>query len=174
MGGKISDLPTNRRSQTPHGPTSASGCGFLKYTLALALLLCSCATTRKPEQAENQKSPPPKLVGIVASIPPERTFALIQSYGTWDTPTGAILTTRGTDNRTANLLFTGEKLGHFVAADIQSGSVEKGDAVYSRHVPKPDPTAIGSSTAPQPDPESTEAPASNPPASAPQEPALPE
>jgi hypothetical protein len=51
--------------------------------------------------------------------------------------TGQILTTRGPENRTANLRTTGEKLGEFAAADIQSGAVEPGDAVYLQHVPKP-------------------------------------
>ncbi len=62
---------------------------------------------------------------------------LIQSYGSWTIEAGTILTTRGLDERSANLLVTGESLGEFAAADLQSGSVEIGDAVYSRHIPKP-------------------------------------
>lgn len=103
----------------------------------LTLVVCSCASTHKAVKTDELTSTAPKLVGRIASIPPERKFVLIQSYGPWDTPMGTILTTRGEQDRTANLLFTGEKLGHFAAADIQSGTVERGDAVYSRHVPKP-------------------------------------
>lgn len=79
----------------------------------------------------------PELVGRIASIPADKRFVLIQSYGSWKIETGTILTARGLDERTANLLVTGEKLGQFAAADIQSGSVEIGDAVYSQHLPKP-------------------------------------
>ena len=50
--------------------------------------------------------------------------------------TGTILTTRGENDRTANLLVTGESLGQFAAADLKSGALEVGDAVYSRHVPQ--------------------------------------
>ena len=79
----------------------------------------------------------PKLVGRIASVPADKRFVLIQSYGPWEIETGRILTTRGPDERTANLRTTGEKLGEFAAADLQSGTVEVGDAVYSQHVPKP-------------------------------------
>ncbi len=103
----------------------------------MALVLCGCATRRNAEEEDKPKPNPPKLVGRIASIPPDRKFVLIQSYAPWDMPIGTILTTRGEADRTANLLFTGEKLGQFAAADIQSGTVERGDAVYSRHTPKP-------------------------------------
>ena len=90
-----------------------------------------------------RKKPPeaPKLVGRIASIPADKRFVLIQSYGNWKIDPGTILTTRGPEDRTANLLATGESLGQFAAADLQSGLVEVGDAVYSRHVPKPVPPA---------------------------------
>jgi hypothetical protein len=79
----------------------------------------------------------PKLIGRIASIPADKRFVLIQSYEMWTVEAGTILTTRGPDERTANLRATGEILGQFAAADLQSGTVEVGDAVYSRHVPKP-------------------------------------
>ena len=88
------------------------------------------ATPKKTDQA-------PKLVGRVASIPADRRFVLIQSYGSWNIASGTVLTTRGLEERTANLLVTGETLGQFAAADVQSGAVEIGDAVYTSHVPKP-------------------------------------
>jgi hypothetical protein len=79
----------------------------------------------------------PKLVGQITSLQADQRFVLIQSYGRWEMATGAILTTRGPDARSANLRVTGEKLGEFAAADLQSGTVEKGDAVYSQHTPLP-------------------------------------
>ena len=106
---------------------------------------CPSCADLKPKKADAKKEetpktkPPeaPKLVGKIASIPADKRFVLIQSYGKWEVDTGSILTTRGTEERSANLLATGESLGEFAAADIQSGQVEVGDAVYSRHLPKP-------------------------------------
>jgi hypothetical protein len=76
-------------------------------------------------------------VGRIASIPADRRFVLIQSYGKWTIENDRILTTRGPEDRTANLKTTGEILGEFAAADLQSGTVEVGDAVYSQHSIKP-------------------------------------
>ncbi|MFZ9940829.1 MAG: hypothetical protein ACO3F7_01615 [Luteolibacter sp.] len=100
--------------------------------------LLSCATN---EPEDKPKPEPPKLVGRIASIPPDRRFVLIQRYGQWTSEPGSILTTRGADQRSANLLVTGEALGEFAAADLQSGQVELGDAVYSQHIPKPPPAS---------------------------------
>jgi len=111
------------------------------------LLLCcifipACASLKK-EKTDGEKPKPavegPKLVGRIASVPADKRFVLIQSYGKWEVESGRILTTRGLDERTANLRTTGETLGEFAAADLQSGSVEVGDAVYLQHVPKPAP-----------------------------------
>lgn len=111
-----------------------------RILLLCCLLIPACAPSTK-EKTDEVKPPPrvegPKLVGRIASVPADRRFVLIQSYGPWQIETGRILTTRGLDNRTANLRTTGEKLGEFAAADLQSGTVEVGDAVYSQHVPKP-------------------------------------
>ncbi len=113
-------------------------------------LLGACSLFEKaPKSAEPKAAEPPKLVGRIASIPAGRKFVLIQSYSAWNVETGGILTTRGAENRSANLLVTGESLGQFAAADIQSGSVEVGDAVYSRHVPK----ATAAPANPLPEPE---------------------
>ena len=102
------------------------------------LVISSCASTQsaKPEPTKTLEEGP-KLVGRVASIPADRRFVLIQSYGKWKIESGRILTTRGPDDRTANLRTTGETLGEFAAADLQSGNVEVGDAVYSQHIAKP-------------------------------------
>jgi hypothetical protein len=100
--------------------------------------------TPKPTEKPQAKPQAPRLIGRIASIPADKRFVLIQSYGKWRVETGTILTTRGPDERSANLLTTGESLGEFAAADLQSGLVEVGDAVYSLHIPQrtpPDPTA---------------------------------
>jgi hypothetical protein len=104
---------------------------------AFALSLAACSLFKKEPAEVKPAAEGPELVGRIASIPADKRFVLIQSYGSWNVGTGTILTTRGLDERTANLLVTGEALGQFAAADVQSGSVEIGDAVYSRHVPKP-------------------------------------
>ena len=103
----------------------------------------SCAPAKpKPtdpngEEARKPLEKAPELVGRIASVPADKRFVLIQSYGKWNGESGQILTTRGPENRTANLRTTGEKLGEFSAADLQSGTVEIGDAVYLQHVPAP-------------------------------------
>lgn len=96
------------------------------------LLIPSCAD--EPEEKPTEKkedTSSPKLVGRVASIPSDRKFVLIQAYGIWKVETGAILTTQGPGERAANLRATGEKLGQYAAADIQSGTLEIGDGVYT-------------------------------------------
>ena len=106
------------------------------------MIACSCGPTKPAKPKEEATKPvveAPKLVGRIASIPADKRFVLIQSYGKWVVESGRILTTRGPDERTANLRITGETLGEFTAADLQSGSVGVGDAVYSQHVVKPQP-----------------------------------
>jgi len=111
---------------------------FWLPVITLALAGCSLFGPKKADSpAETPETAAPKLVGRIASIPADKRFVLIQSYGSWKIEPGTILTTRGPDESTANLLVTGESLGHFAAADLQSGTVEIGDAVYSQHIPKP-------------------------------------
>lgn len=113
------------------------------FCLITVFLLPACGIDKpkkgeeSSEIAKKNATEDPKLVGRVASIPTDKRFVLIQSYGKWEIAAGTILTTRGPEDRTANLLATGEVLGEFAAADIQSGILEVGDAVYFRHVPKP-------------------------------------
>ena len=110
--------------------------------LIAASMLCSCSLLNKfghsKHPAEQPSKNGPDLVGRVASLPADKRFVLIQSYGKWNISTNTILTTRGADNRSANLLVTGEKLGQFAAADLKSGTLAVGDAVYSQHEPKPE------------------------------------
>ncbi len=114
---------------------------FIWLPVLATIALSACGVFKKPNKPEETKDKPkseaPQLVGRIASIPADKRFVLIQSYDRWNIETGTILTTRGPDKRTANLRVTGESLGQFAAADLQSGTVEVGDAVYSRHVPKP-------------------------------------
>ena len=105
---------------------------------SVTLTACGMFKSHKPEPAKDKPtSEAPKLIGRIASVPADKRFVLIQSYETLTVEAGMILTTRGAEERTANLLATGETLGQFAAADVQSGQVKVGDAVYSRHVPKP-------------------------------------
>jgi hypothetical protein len=107
----------------------------------ILFLLSACA--EKPEKeptAQVEEKPKPRLVGRIASIPADREFVLIQAYGKWSIATGAILTTQGPEGRAANLRATGENLGQFAAADIQSGTLEIGDGVYSTVSP-PEPVS---------------------------------
>lgn len=103
------------------------------------MFLAACA--EKPGETPKEKADAeskPQLVGRVASIPADRTFVLIQSYGTWNVETGSILTTQGPEGRSANLLATGEKLGQYAAADIRTGTLEVGDGVYTiAKIPEP-------------------------------------
>ena len=99
--------------------------------LCLFILLPACAKKPEEKPTEKQETSAPKLVGRVASIPADRKFVLIQAYGKWMVETGAVLTTQGPGERTANLRATGEKLGQYAAADIQSGTLEVGDGVYT-------------------------------------------
>lgn len=98
----------------------------------LCVFACAPTKTEKPdEEAKKPRMEGPKLVGRIASVPADKRFVLIQKYDDWKMEIGAILTTFGPDERTANLRTTGESLGEFAAADLQSGSLEVGDAVYS-------------------------------------------
>ena len=118
----------------------------MKFGSALLSLLClalaGCAADKKKDPEKKPESTAPKIVGRIATVPADKRFVLIQSYGKWEGSAGQILTTRGENDRTANLRITGESLGEFAAADIQSGEVQTGDAVYSQHKPQAPPVAI--------------------------------
>ncbi len=114
--------------------------------LTISLAGCSLfeAGGRKDEKKES--APSSKLVGRIASISNDRKFVMIQSYGSWNVPAGSILTSQGPDNRVANLRCSGEKLGQYAAADIQSGMPGSGDAVFT----SPEvPTKPGETTTPK-------------------------
>ncbi len=111
---------------------------ILAALAAAGLLSCSLFKDDPPEEPDPDA---PRLVGRISSVAPDGSFVLIESYGSWSVPAGAILSTRGPENRGANLLATGETLRRHAAADIQSGTVEIGDGVYTTAKEKPKPEA---------------------------------
>jgi hypothetical protein len=127
---------------------------------ATCLLTAGCAVQKKTAPEDPKPAAPSlTLIGRIASIPPDRRFVLIQSYGSWKPTADTILTAHGPDARSANLKVTGETLGQFTAADIQSGEVEIGDAVYllpTRAPTAPDPTEDSVLPAPSSEPPSPE------------------
>ncbi|MBB5350650.1 hypothetical protein HNR46_000878 [Haloferula luteola] len=114
---------------------------------ALGLLGCGASD---PE-LETPSATAPKLVGKIASVHAADGFALVETYGEVALGQGLLLTTVGEGGRTAALTVSGEHLGRFAAADLRSGSVEPGDAVYGRPMletspdftPDPAPAAEG-------------------------------
>ncbi len=117
--------------------------------LAAVLVCCGLSACSSDQPA----TPPaisnaPQLIGRIGSVSADRRFVAIQSYGKWSVAAGAVLTTRGPDARTANLLVTGETLARFAAADVQAGTVEVGDAVYD---PAPKPSDASAETPPAPE-----------------------
>ncbi|MEY3394128.1 MAG: hypothetical protein RL346_364 [Verrucomicrobiota bacterium] len=110
---------------SPHSMRSSPIPAFLLSSM----LVLSCA--EKPVAPAHAARSESKLIGRIASVHSRGNFALIQSYGPWNIESGTILASVGEKGRTANLRVTGEKTGQFAAADIQSGSLEVGDAVFS-------------------------------------------
>jgi len=102
---------------------------FPAMLVCLALASCSWLGFWKKKPSPEPPAATATLVGRIASIPADRRFVLIQSYGKWNVATGTVLISRDSEGRSANLLATGETLGQFAAADVQSGSLEIGDAV---------------------------------------------
>jgi len=105
-------------------------------TVLSVLLLSSCSFFKKSEPVKNTKvrvSP----VGRVDKVNQKAGYVFIRKYGSWKLDDSEILETRGGGNgvgRSANLLATGEKIGERVAADIRSGDVKVGDAVFIRKI----------------------------------------
>jgi hypothetical protein len=141
-------MPAFRR----HAETMRFATVWLAMAVVFTLPSCGLFHRKKAEAPKKteEKKPETRLVGRIASVSADKTFVLIQSYGAWEVEAGAILTTRGSDGRLANLRCTGEKLGQFVAADIQAGDPRSGDAVFHTPNPpdKPDPAPAPPSTAP--------------------------
>ena len=97
---------------------------------SLILMLGACAgPVQKPPMAVKNKDK--RLAGRVYQVVEDAQFVLIRKYGKWVVLDGETVQSQR-EGRSANLLPTGEQLGEHVAADIRSGSVRVGDAVYIR------------------------------------------
>lgn len=126
----------------------------LSLLLVPTFFFASCATKDEPiPVTKTGEMVKPRLVGRVASVPSDKRFILIQSYGNWKVASGTVLVSHGADGRTANLLATGEVMGQYAAADIQAGEVVVGDAIYSRELikttsPETEKTSIPTQTPP--------------------------
>ena len=101
---------------------------FLFFTFLIAWICCACGDLRKKPAMVSVKKDK-RLAGRIDHVNGESDFVLIRKYGKWAVLSGEIVISRG-QGRTANLLPTGEELGEHVAADIRSGDVQVGDAVY--------------------------------------------
>jgi len=113
------------------------------FHVAILLVLGSCAAEKKEEAPKTKpETEAPRLVARIQSRPGGKDFVLLEAYGKWTLEEGVNLFSTGSDGSTAALVTSGEKLGQFVAADLISGHVEIGDAVYFR--PKQTAQAAGS------------------------------
>jgi hypothetical protein len=125
---------------------------FVAYLFVISCAVTACAhkTDGQDKEKSKVKQEGPKLVGRVQSRAAGKNFVLIESYGKWAYDEGVNLYTYGPDGRTAALVTSGEKLGQFAAADVSSGQVEIGDAVYYRpkqiNVEKPEVIPLLSTT----------------------------
>lgn len=116
--------------------------------VAVGLAVAGCGGGKRGDEAAGKPGRRAVLIGRVASVPAGRQFVLIQSYGQWTVPAGEPVFSVGPDERTANLLPTGERLGQFLAADLRSGEAGVGDAVYFRPKEDPKPGPAGQPGAP--------------------------
>ncbi len=105
-------------------------------TLVGIFFLSSCAGS-KPVEVEKVEPQRDRMVARVASVNIAANYVLIQRLGRLVVPEDSILYTLGTNtaegnNSPASIKVTGERLGQFLAADIMSGKLVVGDAVYLR------------------------------------------
>lgn len=99
----------------------------------LVCLLLSCGSKPDSNAEPTQEIQKSRLAGRVERVNLASEFVRIRRYGPWRVSEHEVVVSRG-GGRNANLLPTGEKLGEYIAADIRSGVVEVGDAVYIRQV----------------------------------------
>ena len=104
--------------------------------LLTCMILPSCGFLKKERQVESVKVQQP--VGIIDRVDTEESYVFIRRYRAIRLRDGEIMESKGSDGRVANLIPTGEKLGERIAADIKSGEVIKGDAVYIRKITSPE------------------------------------
>lgn len=106
------------------------------WALPLVATLVSCGNFQK-EEVESVVERAAGPIGRIDKVNAAAGYVFIRRYGKWQLDDEDILVTKGaTDGveRTANLLATGEKLGEHIAADIRSGDVKVGDAVFAREI----------------------------------------
>jgi len=108
-------------------------------TLVALLCVCflsACAGSRPEVEEKVEESQRDRMVARVASVNLAANYVLIQRFGRLVIPEGSILYTLGSnarvDNNAASIKVTGERLGQFLAADIVSGELVVGNAVYLR------------------------------------------
>lgn len=111
------------------------------FVLLAGFALCSSCGWLKPDtSAARQVTETPQarqeLIGRISSISPDGSFVLIQRYPSFNATIDSVLTVHGEGQRSANLIFTGESLGAYAAADIQSGMPQVGDPVFLPAPPK--------------------------------------
>jgi len=96
------------------------------------LLLSSCGGSKKKEPADEKQKlvrPERQIVGRIASVSQVGQFVLIQKFGAGSLPKDLLYQSQGAEGRSASLNLSGERVRDFYAADLVSGTVEKGDAV---------------------------------------------
>ncbi|MGB0328366.1 MAG: hypothetical protein ACPGJR_12605 [Akkermansiaceae bacterium] len=107
----------------------------MKTLFVLTLFLVSCASDSKKEVDEKPRTLEQRIVGRIASVSQTGKFVLIQKYGPGTLPLNSLYQSRGADGQTAALRPSGEQVRDFFAADLLSGTVEKGDAVMAYPLP---------------------------------------
>ena len=108
--------------------------GMLKFSSGLLLvvgLFSACGSSPKEAAVSEIPVQQIRLAGRIQRVNDSSGFVLIRRYGGWHVGENEIVESRG-EGRTANLLPSGERLGEHIAADVRSGEVEVGDAVYIR------------------------------------------
>ena len=89
--------------------------------------------THNPDGAGKGEAAPMRIVGEIVSVHPDEKFVLVKRFlqagpfGTSD-----LIASISRDGTTSSLILTGEKLGRFYAADIQTGNPSRGDVVVIR------------------------------------------
>ncbi len=109
--------------------------------LSLACLsLNHCSPPQAPPSAPTtpEERPSTTVIGRVVSVSADGSFVLIERLPSTTIAIGSILSTRSDQHPgCANLVFTGEAKGNYIAADIQSGTPKLGDEVHLHIRPEP-------------------------------------
>jgi len=113
----------------------------LLISLLFPILLLSCQSQRVidgkvQDKEEKSSTPAPRYIGSVYQVYPNNNFVLIRLLGPNPHPGTTLIAhpANGSTARIANLCVSNERVNNaisrVIAADIRSGSVIKGDAVY--------------------------------------------